>query len=113
MFQRKELEGERWRGGGEVTVGHSAMWAFFCLKRSRGQHNCKINLKEALWGGSARGREGQNRKRAEWKRRSSNRPFNHSSDTMETEAVRRNGARTAETLVVVVVGAKTNARVST
>lgn len=100
---------EEWRGG---DCGSLCDVAFFCLKRSRGQHDCEINLKEALRGGSARGQEGQNRKRAEWKRWSSNRPFNHSSDTMETEAVRRNGARTAETLVVVVGGAKTNARVS-
>lgn len=55
------MEGERWRGGGEVTEGHSAMWAFLSIKRSHGQHDCEINLKEALRGGSARGREGGER----------------------------------------------------
>lgn len=50
-------------------------------------------------------------KTAEEKRRSSKtRPFNHSADTMETEAVRRVEVRAAETLER---GAKTNARVST
>lgn len=79
---------ERWRGG---DCG-SLCDVFFCLKRSRGQHNCEINLKEALGGGSAKQEE------AEWKRWSSNQPFSHSSGTVETGGVRSNGARTAETL---------------